>query len=203
MGGLDRPLQLAVFVSGRGSNLQSLIDAFSAKDFPAEIALVISNNPAAYALERAAKAGIRTAIVNHKDHASRPEFEAALQAELAKQPIDLICLAGFMRILSPGFVSDWMDRIINIHPSLLPKYKGLDTHARAIAGGETMSGCSVHYVTAEMDEGEIIVQKSLEILKTDTADTLAARILQLEHEAYPEAVLIVAEKLNSGAKIGD
>lgn len=188
-------IKLAVLVSGRGSNLQSLIDACQDESFPAEIAIVISNKPDAYALVRAETAGIATLVIDHKNHDSREDFEDALHEALSGQPIGLICLAGFMRVLRASFVEKWEGRIINIHPSLLPKHKGLHTHQRALSAGDFESGCTVHFVTADMDEGPVILQRSVPVEKNDTADTLAARILEQEHIAYPEAVRIVAKRI--------
>ena len=191
-------LKLAVLISGRGSNLQSIIDACADPDFPADIEIVISNKPNAYGLIRAGNAGLKTAVVNHKDYSSREEFEAALQTVLSAFPIDLICLAGFMRVLTEDFVNMWDGRMINIHPSLLPKYKGLNTHERAIEAGDKESGCTIHFVIPDMDEGPVILQKTVGISPEDTADTLAAKVLELEHLAYPEAILLLASRtLNS------
>ncbi|MCC7305500.1 MAG: phosphoribosylglycinamide formyltransferase [Alphaproteobacteria bacterium] len=188
-----KKINLAVLISGRGSNLQALIDACESPSFPARISVVVSNIPDAYGLERARKAGIDTEIVPHKNK-SREEFEDALTAALNEHPVDLVCLAGFMRILTPHFITVW-PHIINIHPSLLPDYKGLDTHGRALKDGKTEAGCTVHHVIPEMDSGPVIVQKRVPILKDDTPETLAARVLEQEHIAYPEAVRIVAQKL--------
>lgn len=188
-------IKLAVLVSGRGSNLQSLIDACQDRDFPAEIRIVVSNKADAYALTRARTAGIATLVIDHKKYDSREAFEDALQLALSAQPIDLICLAGFMRVLTAGFVEKWQGRMINIHPSLLPKHKGLHTHERALEAGDLESGCTVHFVTAGMDEGPIILQKSVAIEKDDTPDILAARILEQEHIAFPEAVRIMAKRI--------
>lgn len=188
-------IKLAVFVSGRGSNLQSIIDACRIDEFPAEIAVVISNKADVYALERANISNIPTRIVLNKDYPTREEFETQLLTTLAEFDIDLICLAGFMRVLTPHFIVPWSGRLINIHPSLLPKYKGLHTHERAIEAGDIMSGCTIHYVTPSVDEGEIILQRSVPILPGDTPDTLAARVLEQEHIAYPEAIRILANKL--------
>lgn len=189
----SKKLNIAVFVSGRGSNLQALIDACAQDDFPAQISVVLSNRPDAFGLERAQKAKIKTEVVDHKVYSGREAFEDALQETLTGYDVDLICLAGFMRILTPHFIDQWPEKIINIHPSLLPKHKGLDTHQRAIEAGDAESGCSVHYVVPEMDSGPIIVQRSVPILPEDTPDTLAARVLEQEHTAYPEAVKIIAE----------
>lgn len=188
-------INIAVLISGRGSNLQSLIDVCAAPDFPASIKIVISNVPGVMGLTRAQKAGIPALTVNHKDYPSREIFEDALLAALSPYNIDLVCLAGFMRVLTPHFIQKWPGRLINIHPSLLPDYKGLDTHARAIADKKTEAGCTVHYVVPEIDSGEIIVQKRVPVMPDDTPETLAARVLMQEHIAYPEAVRIIAEKL--------
>ena len=192
--GIDKKLKLAVFVSGRGSNLQAIIDACENPNFPAQISVVVSNVPDAFGLERAQSANIETAVVNHKDYDGRESFEAALQEELGNHDVDLICLAGFMRILTAGFIDQWPEKIINIHPSLLPKHKGLNTHQRAIDVGDDMSGCTVHYVVPEMDSGPIIVQKSVPILDNDNEETLAARVLEQEHIAYPEAIELIAQE---------
>lgn len=191
-----RKLKLAVLISGRGSNMEALIEACAAPDFPAEIAVVVSNRPGAGGIDKARAAGLATEIVDHKLYTGRAAFEAVLyQAIIKHGPIDLVCLAGFMRVLTPWFVDQWPERMINIHPSLLPDYKGLDTHARALADRRAEAGCTVHYVVPEMDDGPAIVQKRVPILPGDTPETLAARILVEEHQAYPEAVRIVAERL--------
>jgi phosphoribosylglycinamide formyltransferase-1 len=187
-----KPIRLAVLISGRGSNLQSLIDACAEADFPARIAVVLSNKADAYGLERAKQAGIPAVTVSHKDFGTRGDFEDALLTTLAPYNADLVCLAGFMRVLTPRFIAPWAGRLLNIHPSLLPAYKGLHTHERAIESGDTESGCTVHLVTPELDDGPIIVQKRVSILPGDTPDTLAARVLEQEHTAYPEAVRIMA-----------
>ncbi len=186
-------LKVAVLISGRGSNLQALIDACAVPGFPAEIKLVISNRPDAAGLARASGAKIATQIVPHRQYPNREAFDAALTEVLEKAGIDLVCLAGFMRLLTPGFVARWHDRLINIHPSLLPAFPGLDTHARALAQGVRIAGCTVHFVRAEMDNGPIIVQAAVPVLSDDDADRLAARILAAEHEAYPLALRLIAE----------
>lgn len=187
-------LKLAIFISGRGSNMEALLQACADADYPAEAVLVLSNNPAAKGLETAAAAGIATEIVDHRDFkGDKAGFEAAILETLSAYDIDLICLAGFMRLLSADFIAHWTDKIINIHPSLLPAYKGLDTHARAIADGARKAGCSVHFVVPEMDAGPIILQKEVAIENGETADSLAAKVLIQEHIAYPEAVKLVAE----------
>jgi phosphoribosylglycinamide formyltransferase-1 len=188
-------INLAVLISGRGSNLQALIDACSHSDFPARIAVVISNIEDAGGLERARKAGIAVDTVPHKNFKGREAFEDALLSALKKHDVDLVCLAGFMRILTPHFIDHWPERLINIHPSLLPDYKGTHTHERVLADGKTESGCTVHYVVPEMDSGPVLVQKKVPVIAGDTVDTLAARILEQEHLAYPEAVMMVAKKL--------
>lgn len=191
-----KKIRLAVLISGRGSNMEVLLKACAAPEYPATIAVVISNRSDAAGLEKAKAAGIATEIVDHKHYAGRLAFEAVLhQAILKHGPIDLICLAGFMRILTENFVNQWPERMINIHPSLLPDYRGLDTYARALADGKTEAGCTVHYVVPEMDDGPIIVQKRVPVLAGDTPETLAARILAEEHGAYTQAVRIVATRI--------
>ena len=187
-------LKIGVLISGRGSNLQALIDACAAPDFPAEIALVLSNKADAFGLERAAKAGVPGAVVSHRDFpGDKPAFERAMDAKLREAGVELVCLAGFMRLLSPWFVEQWRDRLINIHPSLLPSFKGLDTHERALAAGVRFHGCTVHYVRPEMDEGPIIVQAAVPVLPGDDAHTLGDRVLESEHRIYPQAVRLIAE----------
>jgi len=186
-------MKLAVLVSGRGSNLQALIDACAADDFPAEIALVLSNKADAYGLERASNANIPTAVLSHKDFDDRESFDAAMSAKIEDSGAELVCLAGFMRLLSDGFVRQWRDRLINIHPSLLPAFKGLHVHERTIEEGARFSGCTVHYVRPAMDEGPIISQAVVAVHPTDTPDDLAARILEQEHIIYPRAVKYIAE----------
>lgn len=188
-------LRLAVLISGRGSNLQSIIDACRIDNFPAEIKVVISNIADAYGLARAKNSNIPTRFVSHKDFQTKADFEKEISSILDEFKVDLVCLAGFMRIISPTLITPWEGRIINIHPSLLPKHKGLHTHERAIEAGDKESGCTIHYVTPGMDEGEIILQKSVPIIEGDTPDTLAARVLAQEHMAYPEAIRMMAVKL--------
>ncbi len=186
-------LKAAVLVSGRGSNLQALIDACSNTDYPAEIAGVVSNVPDVFALERASDAGIATRVVDHREFDGREGFEAALQQVLGELGAEFICLAGFMRILTGGFVARWQDRLINIHPSLLPAFKGLHVHEQALAAGVRFSGCTVHYVVPEMDSGPIIVQGVVPVLADDTPDSLAARVLEAEHQCYPLALKLIGE----------
>lgn len=184
--------RVAILISGRGSNMQALIAAAQGRDYPAEIVRVIANRPQAAGLERAAEAGIATEIVDHKAYLGREKFEAALDARLRACGTELVCLAGFMRLLTGGFVDAWRDRLINIHPSLLPAFPGLDTHARALAAGVRFTGCTVHFVRAEMDNGPIIVQAAVPVLPGDDEARLAARVLEAEHRAYPLALGLVA-----------
>ena len=185
-------VKTAVLLSGRGSNLQALIDAAASPEFPAEIVRVVSNVPGAGGLERAAQAGIATATIDHRNFEDRETFEDALQAALEADEVELVCLAGFMRLLTKDFVDRWHDRMINIHPSLLPSYKGLHTHERVLEDGVRFTGCTVHFVRAEMDAGPIIVQATVAVHADDDADTLAARVLTAEHRCYPLALELVA-----------
>ncbi len=184
--------RVGVLISGRGSNMSALIDACKKPDYPAEISTVISNQPDAPGLELAAKSGVPTHIIDHKIYPTREAFEADLDAALKQAKIDLICNAGFMRLLTKGFVEDWRDRQLNIHPSLLPVFKGLHTHERAIEAGVKISGCTVHFVRTEMDTGPIIAQAAVPVLPDDTADDLAKRVLEAEHKLYPLALKLVA-----------
>lgn len=186
-------LRVAVLVSGRGSNLQALLDAAADPAFPAEIAAVISNCAGVQALERAAAAGVPAEVVSHRDYADRESFERALTARLEAARVALVCQAGFMRIVTPWFVERWRDRLINIHPSLLPAFPGLDTHARALAAGVKLHGCSVHFVRAAVDDGPIIGQAAVPVLPDDDAERLAARVLAAEHRLYPHCLRLVAE----------
>jgi len=186
-------LKVGVLISGRGSNLQALIDACANPAFPAEIVLVLSNKSDAYGLERARQAGIPAAVVSHRDFADKPGFEAAMNDALNAAGVELVCLAGFMRLLTTDFVERWHNRLINIHPSLLPSFKGLDTHARALAAGVRFTGCTVHYVRPAMDEGPIILQAVVPILEGDDDHALADRVLIAEHRSYPGALKLIAE----------
>ncbi len=186
-------LKVAVLISGRGSNLQALIDACAQRDFPADIRLVLSNRGDAQGLARAAQAGIATQVISHRDFATRDAFDAALDAALQAAGIELVCLAGFMRLLGEAFVERWRDRLVNIHPSLLPAFRGLDTHARALAAGVRFTGCTVHFVRAAVDDGPIIVQAAVPVLPGDDSEALAARVLAAEHRAYPLALRLIAE----------
>lgn len=184
--------KVAILISGRGSNMTALVEAAKDPNYPAEIALVLSNREDAAGLNYAKEAGIDTAVVRTKDYASREDFDAALDARLKGAGIDLVCLAGFMRVLTANFVDAWRDRLINIHPSLLPLFPGLDTHAKALAASVKVHGCTVHFVRAEVDSGPIIAQAAVPVLLTDTPDTLAERVLAAEHRIYPLALSLVA-----------
>ena len=190
-------MKIAVLISGRGSNLQALIDAANQPGWPAEIVLVISNIAGAQGLERAKAAGIPTTVINHKDFEDRETFDAsmteAIEKSAAGNGAELVCLAGFMRLLSTHFIDHWRDRLINIHPSLLPAFKGLEVHQRVLDAGEEFSGCTVHFVRPEMDTGPILLQAKVPVQPGDAADTLAARVLEQEHVIYPEAVRLIAE----------
>ena len=190
-------IKTAVLISGRGSNMVSLVKAAQADDFPAEIVLVISNRPKAAGLEKANALGVQSLVIDHKAFKSRRAFEMALDSVLRQAGIDLICCAGFMRVLSADFVASRSDRILNIHPSLLPKYKGLNTHQRALDAGDSHHGASVHFVTAELDGGRVISQTKIDIRPDDTPDSLAARLLPLELALYPAALRKVARELKS------
>ena len=186
-------LKLAVLISGRGSNLQALIEATIEPTFPAEITRIISNEPDAAGLERAGEADISSTIVPHRDYLDRQSFEAALDKVVRDSGAELIVLAGFMRLLTRDFVDAWRDKLINIHPSLLPSFKGMHTHERALEAGVRFTGCTVHYVRPEMDEGPIIIQAAVPVLPGDDKNDLAARILEQEHVIYPLAVRLIAE----------
>ena len=187
-------LKVAVLISGRGSNMQALVNASREAGYPAQIACVISNDPAAQGLEWAAAQGIPTAVVNHKEfNKDREAFEKALHAKIMEYGAQLVCLAGFMRLLTPWFVGQWLDRLVNIHPSLLPSFKGLHVQQAAIDYGAKFSGCTVHFVREGTDEGPIIAQAAVPILSNDTDDALSARILKQEHVIYPLALRWIAE----------
>ncbi|MFN3609590.1 MAG: phosphoribosylglycinamide formyltransferase [Hyphomonas sp.] len=189
---------MAILISGRGSNMEALLSAAEDPAYPAKPVLVASNRPDAKGLETAAAAGIPSLAIDHKLYGKdREAFERALDAALTEAGTQIIALAGFMRVLTPWFVTRWEGRMINIHPSLLPKYKGLDTHQRAIDAGDAEAGCTVHWVSAGVDEGEIIAQAAVPILPGDTADTLAARTLPEEHKLYPRALALACEKLKT------
>ena len=181
-------LRVGVLISGRGSNLAALIDAAKAADYPAEIGCVVSNREAAPGLSIAAAAGVPTATVSHRDHPDRETFDRAVSTELERQGVELVVLAGFMRIFSPWFPVRWKDRLINIHPSLLPAFKGLHVQRQALEAGVRVSGCTAHLVTPDLDSGPIIAQAAVPVLADDTEETLSARILRQEHRLYPLVV---------------
>jgi len=189
--------RVAILISGRGSNMRALIEAARAPGYPAEIVGVLSNVSGAGGLEFAAAAGIPTAIRSHRDYPSREAFDAALHEVLLDWNTDIVCLAGFMRILTPGFTELWNGRMLNIHPSLLPDLRGLHTHERAIDAGAVEHGCTVHFVTPGLDEGPSILQARVPVLAGDTPETLAARVLAEEHRIYPEALARVVKDLSS------
>jgi len=182
--------KIAVLISGRGSNMQALLEAAKDEAFPAEIVVVASNRPDAPGLAVAEAAGIATEVVDHRDYDGREAFEEALDSTLKMYGPRIVCLAGFMRILTPWFTERWRDLLINIHPSLLPAFKGLHTHERALEAGVRIHGCTVHYVRPEMDDGPIIGQAAVPVLPGDTPDTLAARVLEAEHKLYPQCVAL-------------
>jgi len=182
--------KIAVLISGRGSNMKAIIEAAQAEDYPAEIVLVASNNPDAPGLKLAEDAGIDTEVVNHRDYEDREAFEAALDSMIRLYGARIVCLAGFMRILTPFFTEKWRDLLINIHPSLLPAFKGLHTHERALEAGVRLHGCTVHYVRPEMDDGPIIGQAAVPVLHGDTPETLGARVLEAEHQLYPQCIAL-------------
>lgn len=185
--------RIAVLISGRGSNLQALIDAIAAGRLDATIAVVVSNRADAPGLERARAAGVPAVTLPHRDYASRETFEAALVAELRARDVALVCLAGFMRLLGPTFLVAFGERTLNVHPSLLPAFPGVDAQRQALEHGVKVAGATVHFVTGELDAGPIVAQGAVPVLDTDTADTLAARILGVEHRIYPEAVAAVLD----------
>lgn len=189
------PLKVAVLISGRGSNLQALIDAFGpeAADSPVKIALVLSNRPDAPGLERAAKAGLKTEIVDHKAFQTREDFDVAIDREIRAAGAEFVVLAGFMRLLTAQFVTTWKDKLVNIHPALLPSFPGLDTHQRALQAGVRFHGATVHFVRHETDSGPIIAQSLVAVRPGDTEETLGARVLQTEHRLYPLALRLIAE----------
>jgi phosphoribosylglycinamide formyltransferase 1 len=186
--------RVAILISGRGSNMVALIEAAKAADYPAEIALVISNVPDAAGLERAREAGIETEVIDHKPFGKdRDAFDRKVDASLQAHRVDIVCLAGFMRVLTPWFVERWKGRLINIHPSLLPAFKGLHTHERALAEGATQHGATVHFVVPDLDSGPIIEQASVPVLPADTPESLAGRVLEVEHRIYPLALRRLAD----------
>jgi phosphoribosylglycinamide formyltransferase-1 len=186
--------RVAVLISGRGSNMMALIEAAKAKDYPAQIVLVLSNLPDAVGLARARDANIATVVIDHRPFGEdREAFERALDDELRRHRAELVCLAGFMRLLTPWFIGRWRGRLLNIHPALLPHFKGLHTHRRALEAGVELHGATVHFVVEETDSGPVIAQQSVPVRQGDNEETLAARVLQVEHRLYPEALRMVAE----------
>ena len=184
--------RVGVLISGRGSNLGALIEACKAPDYPAKIVLVISNLPSAQGLLRAESALIPALVINHKDFATREGFDAALDTALNEAGVELLCNAGFMRLHSEGFVARWRNRHLNVHPSLLPAFRGLHSHARVLEAGATITGCTVHFVRPEMDTGPIVTQAAVPVLPDDTPESLGARVLDAEHRLYPHALRLVA-----------
>lgn len=191
--------RIAILISGRGSNMQALVEACRATDSPAQVALVLSNRPDAAGLEFARSKGIATAAVDHKAFKKdREGFEQAMHAKLKEAGVEFVCLAGFMRLLTPWFIDQWHNRLINIHPSLLPSFKGLNTHERALEAGVKLHGCTVHFVRPDMDVGPIIAQEAVEVLDDDTPDTLGSRVLAVEHTIYPHALKQIVLGLEGG-----
>ena len=187
--------RVAVLISGRGSNMMALVEAAKAPGFPAEIVLVLSNKADAAGLAFAREHGIATSVIEHRTYGKdRAAFDAAMQAALEVHGVEIVCLAGFMRLLTSGFCEAWAGRMINIHPALLPSFKGLDTHARALEAGVKLHGCTTHFVTPGMDEGPIIKQAAVPVLDDDTEATLAARVLKEEHRIYPETLRLLASE---------
>lgn len=184
--------RVAILISGRGSNMMALVEAAGAASYPAQIAVVISNRPNAPGLERAKAAGIKTVIIDHKGYATRDTFDSAIEEELLSDGIQIVCHAGFMRIQSEAFATRWLGRQINIHPSLLPSFKGLHPHKQALDAGVQIAGCTVHFVTPELDSGPIIAQAAVPVHSGDTPEVLAERILLAEHKLYPHALRLVA-----------
>ena len=192
---MSNRIKVGILISGNGTNLQAIIDASQKNSFPAEIAIVISNNSSAYGLKRAISADIPTKVIDHKLFDQREDFDTAVSVELRKADCELICLAGFMRILSEQFVNNWPMRIINIHPSLLPSFKGRNVQKQAIDAGVRIAGCTVHFVISELDAGPVIAQAAVPVLKQDTPASLSARILQQENHIYPLALELIAKKI--------
>ena len=198
---MSKKIKVAVLISGNGTNLQALIEACTAPSYPAEIVLVISNKANAKGILRAREAGIKTRIVDHTNYSSREEFDTELSMILSNSKCKLVCLAGFMRILSESFVNTWPNSILNIHPSLLPSFPGTKTHERALEAGVKVSGCTLHFVTAELDAGPIIGQAVVPVLDNDTPKTLANRVLIEEHNLYVLGLELVANKILKNKKV--
>jgi phosphoribosylglycinamide formyltransferase-1 len=190
---MNSPLRVVVLISGNGSNLQAIIDSIKSENIPAKVVAVISNRADAYGLVRASNAGIPAEVINHAEHESREAFDTALQNKIDAYQADLVVLAGFMRILSDDFVNHYAGRMLNIHPSLLPKYQGLNTHQRALEAGDQTHGASVHFVTPELDGGPVILQAIVPVKENDSEETLAQRVHQVEHKIYPQVVKWFAE----------
>ncbi|MGR3490781.1 MAG: phosphoribosylglycinamide formyltransferase [Shimia sp.] len=188
------PIRVAILISGGGSNMEALVRSMTG-DHPARPCLVVSNRPGAGGLAKAEALGVETAVLDHTTYPSRAAFEVALAVTLDQARADVVCLAGFMRILGPAFVARWQGRLLNIHPSLLPLYPGLDTHKRAIAAGDAEAGCSVHLVTAELDAGPVLGQEAVPVEAGDTPGRLAARVLQAEHRLYPRILRELSQDL--------
>ena len=188
-----KTLNLAVLISGNGSNLQAIIDSCQKDTFPANASLVISNKPSAYGLERAKKAGIETVVISNKDYPTRDAFDQEIMRILQQYSIDLVCLAGFMRIVTPGFVKQWHNKMINIHPSLLPSFKGMNAIEQAYEAGVKFAGCTVHYVRDDVDSGPIIVQAITDIKSNETLSEIEDKIHVLEHQSYPLAIELIAK----------
>ncbi len=192
---MTQPIKTAIFISGRGSNMVSLLEAERAGNFPAHCVVVVANTPDAAGLQKAAEFGVATAVVNHKDYPTREAFEHALHSELQSHNVEFVVLAGFMRVLTPWFISRWRGKLINIHPALLPAFPGLNTHARALEAGVSEHGATVHFVDEGVDTGAIILQGRVPVLKGDTEAILAARVLAAEHTLYPEALKLICAQL--------
>ena len=192
---MNNRIKIGILISGNGTNLQAIIDASQKNSFPAEIAIVISNNPSDYGLKRAIYEDIPIKVIDHKLFDQREDFDTAVNSELRKADCELVCLAGFMRILSEQFINDWPMKIINIHPSLLPSFKGRNVQKQAIDAGVRIAGCTVHFVISELDAGPIIAQAAVPVLKQDTPASLSARILQQENHIYPLALELIAKKI--------
>jgi len=186
-------VKVGILISGRGSNMESIVRKAKADEIPAEVVVVISNKPEAPGIRKAEAFGIPVVVIDHKKFSSREDFERALVSELKSRGVELVCLAGFMRILSPTFIREFPGRIMNIHPSLLPAFPGLNVHNRVLESGAKFSGCTVHFVTEDVDAGPIIIQAVVPVLDDDTEETLAARVLVEEHKIYPEAIRLFAE----------
>ena len=193
-------VKTAILISGRGSNMTALINAANDPSFPAEITIVISNDPSARGLEKAQSLGIKTNIIDHTKYASRASFEDALHQRLTLKGVELVCLAGFMRILGQHFISQWQRRLLNIHPSLLPAFRGLHTHEKALEAGVKIHGCTVHHVVPDLDAGSIISQAAVPVLENDTDETLAARVLDAELQLYPDALRRTALALQANSQ---